>query len=145
MMFMRPATDRDLFVLFQIHRSVFKDHIEKIWGWDESWQLSNFTAEFLHAVTSVVESNGEIIGYVQIVDNENRIYVQNIAISQEFQSKGFGTSIMQKLQLDAAARKVTLQLSVFRTNTLAQRFYERLGFHQTGETATHIELSWAAT
>jgi ribosomal protein S18 acetylase RimI-like enzyme len=144
-MTVRPATDCDRAALFDLHRAVFLGHIEKIWGWNESWQRSNFAAEFACAATSVIEADGQIVGYVQILDKEDRIYVQNIAVSQEFQGKGIGTRILKKLQLSAAARNVPLQLGVFRTNTLAQRLYERLGFRRTGETTTHIEMSWAAT
>ncbi|MNJ59646.1 ribosomal-protein-alanine N-acetyltransferase [compost metagenome] len=142
---LRPATDSDQAALFDLHRAVFHGHIEKIWGWDERWQLSNFAAEFARAATSVIETNGQIIGYVQILVEEDRIYLQNIAVSREFQGKGMGSHILKELQLDASARKVPLQLGVFRTNTLAQRLYERLGFCRTGETGTHIEMSWTAT
>lgn len=141
----RPATDSDQAALFDVHRAAFQGHIEKIWGWDESWQLSNFAAEFARAATSVIETNGQIIGYVQILDEDDRIYVQNIAILRESQGNGIGTQILKELQLAAAARKVPLQLSVFRTNTMAQRLYERLGFRRTGETRTHIKMSWVAT
>ncbi|WP_081743955.1 N-acetyltransferase [Pseudomonas sp. URMO17WK12:I12] len=70
------------------------------------------------------------------------IHVQNIAVSHEFQGKGIGTQTLKKLQLKAAARHVPLQLGVFRTNTLARKLYERMGFRKTGETTTHIEMSW---
>jgi len=140
----RPATTGDLAVLFEVHRSVFRSHIEKLWGWDEDWQGENFASEFTAAATSVIEDDGHIAGYIQILDEDARIYVQNIAISEVFQGKGIGTQLLKGLQSDAAARKVPLQLGVFRTNTPAQRLYERLGFHKVGETHTHIEMSWAA-
>jgi ribosomal protein S18 acetylase RimI-like enzyme len=79
---------------------------------------------------------------VQILEKEDRIHVQNIAISPEYQGKGIGSQILKNLQLKAATRKVPLQLGAFRTNTLAQKIYERLGFRQTGATDTHIEMSW---
>ncbi|MFJ2360635.1 GNAT family N-acetyltransferase [Pseudomonas fluorescens] len=144
-MTVRPATDSDLTALFDLHRAVFREHIEKIWGWDESWQRANFAAEFACTATSVFEQGGRIIGYVQILDKEDRIHVQNIAISHEYQGKGIGSRILKKLQLQAAARQVPLQLGAFRTNTLAQKLYERLGFRRTGATDTHIEMSWTAT
>lgn len=141
----RPATDSDLTALFDLHRAVFREHIEKIWGWDESWQRANFAVEFACTATSVFEQGGRIIGYVQILEKEDRIHVKNIAISHEYQGKGIGSRILKKLQLQAAARQVPLQLGAFRTNTLAQKLYERLGFRRTGATDTHIEMSWTAT
>ena len=144
-MTVRPATDSDLTALFDLHRAVLREHIEKIWGWNESWQRANFAAEFACAATSVIEQDGGIVGYVQILDKEDRIHIQNIAISPEYQGKGIGSRILKNLQLEAAARQVPLQLGAFRTNTLAQKLYERLGFRQTGATETHIEMSWTAT
>jgi len=144
-MTLRPATDGDQTTLFDLHRAVFREHIEKIWGWDEKWQRANFTAEFACAATSVIEQDGRIVGYVQILDKEDRIQVQNIAISQAYQGKGIGSRMLRNLQLEAAARKVPLQLGAFRTNTLAQKLYERLGFRRTGTTDTHIEMSWTGT
>lgn len=43
------------------------------------------------------------------------------------QSQGVGSRILKKLQLQAAARNVPLQLGAFRTNTLAQKLYEKSG------------------
>lgn len=142
---MRPATAGDQPVLFEVHRSVFRAHIEALWGWDEVWQRENFAAEFASAATSILEEDGRIAGYIQTVDKHDRIYVQNIAISEEYQGKGIGTRLLKGLQSNAAARKVPLQLGVFRTNAPAQRLYERLGFQHVGETPTHVEMSWAAS
>jgi hypothetical protein len=35
-------------------------------------------------------------------------------------------------------------LSIFRTNPRAMDFYRGLGFRQTGETDTHVTMSWRA-
>jgi ribosomal protein S18 acetylase RimI-like enzyme len=141
---LRPATDTDRSALFNLHRAVFHDHIEKIWGWDERWRRDNFAAEFACATTSVIAVDGQTVGYIQVLDKEDRIHVQNIAVARAFQGKGIGSRLLKELQLKAAARHVPLQLGVFRTNTLALKLYERLGFCQTGETATHIEMCWSA-
>jgi len=141
---MRAANSGDLAVLFELHRSVFRRHIEALWGWEEGWQRENFAAEFAGARTCVIEVDGRIAGYLQTKDEVGRIYVQNIAIAAEFQGRGMGSRLLRRLQSDAAVRKVPLQLGVFRTNEPAQRLYQRLGFHPVGETATHIEMSWPA-
>lgn len=141
---MRPASAADQPALFEVHRSVFRSHIEKLWGWDESWQLENFATEFASAMTSVIEEGGRIAGYLQVLDRDGRIYVQNIAVSEAFQGQGLGTRLLTGLQSDAAARKMPLQLGVFRTNASALRLYERLGFQRIGETQTHIDMLWEA-
>ena len=138
----RLATTDDMPELFEMHRAVFRTHIEQIWGWDEDWQRTNFAAEFASSNTSVIEIEDRIVGYVQIRDEGHRIYLQNIALSPEFQRRGFGTRLLKRLQRESSARKVALELAVFRTNPNALKFYERIGFRRTGETSTHIEMSW---
>jgi ribosomal protein S18 acetylase RimI-like enzyme len=141
---LRPVADGEEAELFEIHRAVFRSHIEQLWGWDERWQRSNFAAELASSTTSVIRMDALIVGYVQFRDEVNRIYVQNIALLPDFQCKGIGTRLMNELQTKAAARGVPLELGVFRTNAPARRFYERLGFERTRDTETHTEMSWRA-
>lgn len=145
MMKLRPANTDDLVPMFDIHRSVFRSHIDELWGWNEDWQRGNFASECAAADTSVVEIDGDIAGYIQILEREDEIYVQNIAISADAQGKGIGTMLLKSLQSRAETLKVPLQLEVFRSNKPAQRLYERLGFCNVGETRTHIELSWTGS
>lgn len=140
----RPAADCEEAPLFEIHRAVFLPHIEQIWGWNEEWQKVNFARELASSATSVIQINSLIVGYVQLRDEGNRIYLQNIALLPDFQSKGIGTRLVKELQAKAAVRGVRLELSVFRTNESARRFYERLGFERTCDSETHTEMSWRA-
>ncbi|EMF7385245.1 GNAT family N-acetyltransferase [Pseudoalteromonas prydzensis] len=140
----RPIEDGEEAVLFEIHRAVFHSHIEQIWGWDEDWQKANFAREVESSATSVVVTDGRIVGYVQLYDDSQGIYLQNIALSADYQRIGIGTRLIQQLQTKAAASGVPMTLGVFRTNTSARRFYERLGFKKTGDTETHVQMSWKA-
>lgn len=139
---LRPADHSDLPTLFAIHRSVFRAHIEQLWGWDDAWQRQNFAAECAAAVTSVVEVGGQTIGYLQVAEQHSHIHVQNIALSADHQGQGIGSQLLRELQSQAAARHLPLRLGAFRTNTAALRLYQRLGFRQTGETRTHTEMEW---
>lgn len=138
----RPATSDDLESLFDLHCAVFRSHIEEIWGWDEEWQRSRFKLEFESSMTSVVQTAGQTVGYVQTNADPDRLYLRNIALHPDVQGQGLGTILVRQLQQQAAERGVRLDLSVFRSNRRAQDFYARLGFHRTGGTDTHIEMSW---
>jgi len=139
---LRPANTDDFAPMFDIHRSVFRSHIDELWGWDEDLQHENFASECTAAQTSVVEINGGVAGYIQTLEREDEIYVQNIAISASAQGKGIGTMLLKSLQARAEALEIPIRLEVFRSNKLAQRLYERLGFDSVGETKTHIEMFW---
>ncbi|AOY00626.1 GNAT family N-acetyltransferase [Jeongeupia sp. USM3] len=138
----RPVADGEDVWLFEIHRTVFRSHIEQIWGWDEVWQQGNFASELASSKTSVIRIDTGIAGYVQVCDEDLRIYIRNIALLPEFRRKGVGTRLIKALQAAAAARGVPLALGVFRTNAAARQLYERLGFVNTSETTTHIEMVW---
>lgn len=144
-MVLRPAIEEDESALFEIHRAVFHGHIEAIWGWNEEWQWSNFKNEVMCCDTSILELDGRTIGYIQVREEQNQMYVQNIALCQSVQGCGIGSDLVKQLQQRASDRNILLTLSVFRTNDRALRFYERLGFIRAGQTQSHIEMSWHAT
>jgi ribosomal protein S18 acetylase RimI-like enzyme len=140
----RLATVEDQHDLFELHRIAFKEHIERIWGWDEKWQKDNFVRECASSMTSVVRLNSRTVGYLQVRYEPHRVYIQNIALHPEFQNKGIGTTLLNEVKTEATARQVPLELAVFRTNGSAQRFYERRGFLRSSESKSHIEMSWRA-
>ena len=139
---LRPATEKDLESLFGLYRTVFQPHIEEIWGWDDSWQRTNFSKDFESSSTSVVEVHGDTAGFVQTVEEQERLVLKLIALSPETQGRGLGTALMENLKREAERRRIPLELVVFRTNDRACDFYERLGFRRTGRTDDFIEMSW---
>jgi ribosomal protein S18 acetylase RimI-like enzyme len=141
---LRPADVSDIPRLFGIHRAVFRAHIEQLWGWDEAWQRHNFATECAAAITSVVEVDGQTIGYLQILERDSHLNVQNIALSANHQGQGIGSRLLKDLQSQPAARRLPLRLGAFRSNAAALSLYQRLGFRQTGETRTHTEMEWTA-
>lgn len=140
----RPAVPEDLDSLFELHCGVFRPHIEKIWGWDDEWQRSQFRRDFGSTVTEVVQVAGRTVGYVQTVSRPELLYLQTIALHPDFQGQGIGTRLVKRLQREAADRRVAVSLSVFRTNRRAMAFYKELGFRQTGKTDAHFTMSWRA-
>jgi ribosomal protein S18 acetylase RimI-like enzyme len=140
----RGAVQEDLDSLFELHRTVFHSHIEEIWGWDEKWQRSQFRREFESSVTYLVQVAGRTVGYFQTVANADLLYLQSIALHPDVQGQGIGTRLVRRLQREAVDRGAAVSLSIFRTNPRAMDFYRGLGFRQTGETDTHVTMSWRA-
>ena len=141
---LRLATPNDLGLLFDLHRMVFRSHIEEIWGWREEWQRENFTRLFELSRTEVVEVGERTVGYVQTEREAHRLYLRNIALHPKVQGQGIGTVLMRQLQQESEKGGVPLELVLFRTNPRALEFYERLGFKETGRTSDFIEMSWHA-
>jgi len=140
----RTAVADDFEALFQLHCTVFRSHIETIWGWDDDWQLSNFKREFEASVTEAILDDGIIVGFVQTIEDPCRLYLHSIALSSAAQGQGVGTRLVKRLQKKVAELGLPLELSVFRTNPRAMDFYRRLGFRKNGESDSHTKMSWAA-
>ncbi len=139
---LRRAACSDLLKLFEIHRTVFLPHIAQIWGWDERWQRGNFLEEMATASIWVVQADNEVAGYLQVQIQAERIYLRNIALLPALRGRGVGTRLVGQLQAKAAERGIPIELSVFRINVAARRFYERLGFTRTQDGQTHIGMTW---
>ena len=138
------ASDDCYDAVFALHERLFRPHIEQIWGWLEDWQRENFLNNWKECDTRVVESCGELVGYVQTLQYHNHVLLKNIGLAPSHQSKGIGFWLIEGLQANAAALGLPLRLSVFTTNPRAQRFYERAGFVREGRTTAFQHMSWGA-
>jgi len=129
-------------VLFAIHERSFRSHIEAIWGWDEPWQRQRFAEEIGASETRAVRVDGRILGYIQVAEEPERIFLRNINIEAGARGCGIGSELIRDLKARAAHSNLPVALGVFRTNPRAVSFYERLGFVRTGRTETHVAMEW---
>ena len=140
----RQATPDDRDQLYELYASVLKGHITMIWGWNESWQQSDFDTHFIPEQITVSIIDGNIIGYIHIEENGTATHVRMMCIRPEYQRKGIGATLLKALIQNCLTKQQTVGLGVFRINTDARRFYQRLGFELCGETETHYEMKWKA-
>ena len=94
-----------------------------------------------NTITSVFEKEGSIIGFIAMIGNEvGAIFVQPAQIG-----KGIGRQLMDHVR----AQHETLEVEVFKANTIGRAFYERYGFtymkeyihEETGQTVLRLKLS----
>jgi len=136
----RPATLDDRAQLYELYASVLKVHISKIWSWDESWQQNDFYDHFVPEQIRVAVVDGQVIAYIHVEPRDGAPHVRMMCVRPEYQRKGIGTALLKSVIQNSSARQQDITLLVFRINTKARRFYERLGFEVCGETATHYEM-----
>jgi ribosomal protein S18 acetylase RimI-like enzyme len=138
---LRPATLDDVEALFRIHRDSLGPYVEQTWGpWDESWQVQNFREAFDVKVRQVIESEGQVIGFVDVVQKEDSTVLASIEIAPAFQRRGIGAQLIRDVLERAASRGVPVNLRVLRINP-ARRLYERLGFEVVDATETHYMMT----
>jgi len=139
---LRPARldDRDL--LFELNRLTMRAHVERVWGWDDAQQATFFDNRFQPERWQVIQAEGQDIGVLIVEENDVEIYLTEIQLLPEWQGRGIGTAIIQRLMDEAVASGRPLTLRVLHVNDRARALYERLGFHAFKEIETHTYLRW---
>jgi ribosomal-protein-alanine N-acetyltransferase len=81
----------------------------------------------------VMEYAGEVIGYGGMWLIMEEAHVTNVAVRAAYRGKKLGEKLMRELQKTASFfGAVRMTLEVRPSNIVAQRLYEKLGFHSVG-------------
>ena len=75
--------------------------------------------------TWVAEVDGEVVGFIALMGNE----VGAIFLELKFHGKGIGKALMDKAQ----ELHGTLEVEVFKANSIGRKFYSQYGFSLLGE------------
>lgn len=140
---LRPSTDDDSGLVFQIKKAAMRDYIEETWGWDEEFQLRFHENDFTPLKYRIIECNGDTAGVLAVSRHVDDLRVNEIMLLPPFQRLGIGTALLSGVLADARANGLPVRLQVIKTNP-ARRLYERLGFEVTGETSTHYTMACPA-
>lgn len=96
--------------------------------------LDDYEAHIDHGSVFVLESDGEILGYLVLLQEEsNSLLLDNIAIAPNCQKQGFGRALMAFAETEALKRglcAVSLYTNAAMTENLA--WYPSLGYQETG-------------
>ena len=69
------STPADKTYLWFCYQKSIKAYIEKIWGWDTTWQQNNFDTNLNKYPTYLIIYQTNPIGYLQIESRKNDIYI----------------------------------------------------------------------
>jgi GNAT superfamily N-acetyltransferase len=137
----RLATAADHELLRRIHHAAYRDVVERQFGrWDEAEQDSYFEKSLGGHDIAIIELDGRAIGSLAVVESESSVQLLEIQILPEYQSRGFGTQLVQCELARAASLGKPLRLQVLRANR-ARELYERLGLRVVGHTQIHYLMS----
>ena len=142
---LRAITDTDDDFLWRLNEETLRDHIEQIWGWDEETQRAHFQERLRReSEKQLILIDDERVGYLELSERDETLHIINIQISSHHQGKGLGDQVMRDLLKRASSRGCGVELGVFKVNTRALKFYERLDFHIVGSSETHWEMRWTS-
>lgn len=138
----RQATENDFDLTYTIKKNATKDLIDKIWVWDNSFQLDYHRKQFNPARVNILIDNNHAAGFIAVNETERTIFIENILIDTAFQGKGIGTQVLMDLMEKAFRQNKNIELQVLRVNERAKKFYDRLGFEVVEETDLHYKMSY---
>lgn len=138
----RVATNNDKEFLWELKKAAMAEYVDAVYGWDDVIQRSFFEKGFQPDVIRVIEEDGQMIGMYELQDREDDLYLARMEVAPEWQGRGIGSGLLQEMISYANNCNKPLRLQVFKINP-AQNLYRRMGFVDTGETETHIQMQYA--
>lgn len=130
----RNAEVKDKEEIYELYRIVMKDYISQIWGWKETWQKNDFSTHFNAENITIVLKNKQLVGYCQVEEKTDHLFLRMLAVIPEHQNNGIGKHILKSLKQKCQKHSKHIYLEVFKINIVAKEFYKKHKFSITGET-----------
>ena len=111
-----------------------RGYISEIWGWDEQWQESDFSAHFDSQGITLVYKEQELVGYSHVENRGGQLFIRMIVVHPHHQRKGIGGKLLESVITLGNEQSKGVGLEVFKINDKAKKFYGRYGFNVESET-----------
>ncbi len=139
----RKAQPTDSEFVFAVKKAAFREYVEQIWGWDDTYQRELHNRRFDSQDIRIIQFHGSDIGFLSTRKTPDTFKVDQLYILPGYQGKGIGTACMERIIDDANRQQKSVTLQVLKINTRATAFYQRLGFTIVDENATHFQMKRA--
>lgn len=139
----RPAAPTDWEFLYGLHRATMRAYVAATFGaWDETWQRADFRQHIPLAEMRILQWEGCDVGVVWLQNRAEEIFIALLEVDPRYQRRGIGSTVLRRMQTQAAQARKIVALRVLKVNSQAQALYRRLGFSISGETPTHWVMAW---
>ena len=109
---------------------VMRAHLERVGRFDPARRRARMRAAFDPAAFRLSEREGRVLGCVAVLDQATHREIHSFYLEPEAQGRGLGRIVLDAILAEHPHRPVRLE--VLKASPAA-RFYERAGFHLTGE------------
>jgi ribosomal protein S18 acetylase RimI-like enzyme len=103
-------------------------------------QRRQYAETYPQARHEVLVVDGRDVGRLLVDYGAATVRVVDVTIRHAHRGRGIATIALTEVLAAAERADQPVQLSVWSTNAVARRVYERLGFELTGESAGYLEL-----
>ena len=136
----REAQATDSEFVFAVKKAAFREYVEQIWGWDDTYQRDLHNRRFASQDLRIIQFHGTDVGFFSTSNTSDTLKVNQLYILPEYQGRGIGAACMKRIIDDANLEQKPVMLQVLKINTRATAFYQRLGFTIVNENSTHFQI-----
>ena len=107
---LRPANEADYGFTRALYLEGAENHLSKIGRWDESRFVGLFDGGFKPDQMQIICADDRDIGFVQIVEFPDRLYLRQLHLIEGFRGRGIGSHLIEALfeRAAVAGKPVTL-------------------------------------
>jgi ribosomal protein S18 acetylase RimI-like enzyme len=152
---LRPISESDNAFLLSVYASTREDELAQAeWGegqkemflrWQFDLQRREYETRFPNADYCVIVLDRQPAGRIWVGADDEQIRLLDIALLPQFQNRGVGTALLERLKRHAGSERKALRHMVFVLNNNAERFYERLGFKKIEDFGAYKHMEWRGT
>ena len=140
---LRPAEQSDYSFALALYLEGAKEHLTKIGRWDEDRFAALFREGYKQGQTQIISVDGRVVGFIQMVDFPDRLYLRQIHLIDGFRGRGIGSMLIGAELKRGADSDRPVTLDVMHGNP-ARRLYVKLGFESTGKDPDKEQMIWRA-
>lgn len=140
---LRAATPADHQLLHRLNRAAYETLATRLFGsWDDTSQRARLENKIQRFPFRIIELDAQGVGAISSSVYEDHVFLHELVILPELQSRGIGSFVLLLELRDAQALQKPLRLHTARLNR-AQEFYRRHGFAETGRDEMFINMESA--
>lgn len=139
---LRPVRPDDFQFVSALYRDLMKPLTEELLGrWNEAGQKNVVELALTQPGTFIITKDGLRIGWGQVVESPDAIYLGQLYVTPSSQNRGIGAAILRELTDKARREGKPVTLDVMKNNR-SRALYERLGFRVIGQSEYKLKMQW---
>ncbi len=148
----RPALPQDEIFLYELYSAVRAPEFalapipaqqrEDLIRMQFRASMSAYAQTYPNSCYHVVLLDSKPVGRLWFAPGDGEFQLVDIAVHPSLQSKGIGSALLKRLQLEATNARLPIRCCVFRFNPGSLRFHQRNGFTIVREDQVNYYLEW---
>ncbi len=139
---LRPATPDDFPFAWALYSGLMRGLSQNLYVWHEKAQRALIRSTVYGGDVSIIVADRQPVGWLQLQDDEDALYLHQFYIAPGYQGRGIGTRLIESILQRARTQAVPVHLWVIRDNEQARRLYQRLGFEIVEQDRGRFHLVW---